>query len=407
MANPLSVRGAAGFLGCGLIAAVIGLPLLAVMFLILGAQAVFHDQDETEQFDAASTHCNPERDETSEQAPEAETPSEYEDYVNAAASEAGVPPSVLAAQIHYESGWQENAESNMGARGLAQFTEQAWATYGDGPFSNATDPESAIAAQGRYMDALRDEFEDYADDDDHLLEMMLFGYNAGQAPVHSFDGDLQAIFAASDPGTPHSYAAETQPYIENIVSASAGMSGAFCADGGETTEVAIEMAWGEETRRGSSYGAGDVKDAFAEAHSDLYSGGEGPAQWYIDCGVFVSTVVRTAGIDPDFPAAHTATIEDYVHGSDRWETMQPASMGEVEPGDVFIVTYNTRPGGHAYIYTGPRGEADDGVDHALGAALGIQQIPSAHYDSLSSAVDGTTYTVARPTGETAADESEA
>ncbi|WDF35183.1 transglycosylase SLT domain-containing protein (plasmid) [Arthrobacter agilis] len=107
--------------------------------------------------------------------------------VEAAAKEAGLPASVVAAQLNQESGWNENATSPVGAQGVAQFMPATWAAYGNGgdPFS-ATD---AIPAYGRYMAALKKEVQSIADDDANLLvQLTLAAYNAGPGAVQQYDG---------------------------------------------------------------------------------------------------------------------------------------------------------------------------------------------------------------------------
>src|SRR5699024_2040622 len=90
-------------------------------------------------------------------------PPEYEDYIAAAASESRFSPGVIAAQLEHESGFDPNAESPAGAKGIAQFMGPAWETFGNG--GDIWNPEDAIAAQGRYMAYLRDFMDDHARDE--------------------------------------------------------------------------------------------------------------------------------------------------------------------------------------------------------------------------------------------------
>ena len=107
--------------------------------------------------------------------------------VEAAAEEAGLPVSVVAAQLKAESNWDPNAGSSAGAQGVAQFMPDTWARYGQG--GDVTDPEDAIPAYGRYMAALRDEVKDLAGDDaDQLVRLMLAAYNAGPGAVAQYKG---------------------------------------------------------------------------------------------------------------------------------------------------------------------------------------------------------------------------
>lgn len=66
----------------------------------------------------------------------------------------GLDPVMFAAQIEQESGWNPNAKSKAGARGIAQFMP---ATAKEMGLTNPLDPVSAIDAAARYMAKLRDE----------------------------------------------------------------------------------------------------------------------------------------------------------------------------------------------------------------------------------------------------------
>ena len=61
----------------------------------------------------------------------------------------------LAAQIDQESRWDPKAVSSIGAKGLTQFIDSTWASYGGDANGNGVnspfDPPDGIIAQGRYM----------------------------------------------------------------------------------------------------------------------------------------------------------------------------------------------------------------------------------------------------------------
>ncbi|MFF7245483.1 NlpC/P60 family protein [Embleya sp. NPDC008237] len=59
-----------------------------------------------------------------------------------------VTPTVVAAQIHQESGWRPDAGSPKGAYGLSQFIPSTWKTFGGG--APQSDPRANILAQERY-----------------------------------------------------------------------------------------------------------------------------------------------------------------------------------------------------------------------------------------------------------------
>lgn len=105
--------------------------------------------------------------------------------LRSASRESGFPVRVLAAQIETESHWRSDAESHAGAMGIAQFTQDTWDIWGEGdPFNN----HDAIAAQGRYMDYLREELADLASSEEELTRLALAGYNAGPNAVKEHHG---------------------------------------------------------------------------------------------------------------------------------------------------------------------------------------------------------------------------
>ncbi|MHA7192022.1 transglycosylase SLT domain-containing protein [Arthrobacter sp. MDT2-16] len=140
-------------------------------------------------------------------------PNGWGDLVDAAAKTAGLPVSVVAAQLKQESGWNEGAWSPAGAQGVAQFMPGTWALYGEGgdPFS----AEDAIPAYGRYMAALKEQVQPLAGDDaDLLVRLTLAAYNAGPGAVQAAKG-IPAF-------------TETQQYVEKILSSGQGEFSADC-----------------------------------------------------------------------------------------------------------------------------------------------------------------------------------
>lgn len=114
-------------------------------------------------------------------------PAEYKDDVKKAAKTAGLPESIVAAQIKQESNWDPKAGSPAGAQGIAQFMPDTWARYGEG--GDILNPHDALAAYGRYMKALKDEVKDIAGDDaNQLVKLTLAAYNAGPGAVQAAKG---------------------------------------------------------------------------------------------------------------------------------------------------------------------------------------------------------------------------
>lgn len=115
---------------------------------------------------------------------ESKVPNGWGPLVAAASRESGVPGAVLAAQLEVESKWNPKAVSHANAKGLAQFTPDAWASHGKGdPF----DPADAIAAQGRLMRELKQRAE-RSGIADNPMRLALAGYNAGFGNVTKYQG---------------------------------------------------------------------------------------------------------------------------------------------------------------------------------------------------------------------------
>ncbi|MCU1633064.1 MAG: hypothetical protein JWM61_1716 [Micrococcaceae bacterium] len=161
------------------------LPLGAVLAITLLVAGIAEDE-EAKQLEQASCVVSND-DATAEPDAVHAVPNGWGPLVEAAAKEAGLPASVVAAQLNQESGWNESATSPVGAQGVAQFMPATWAAYGKGgdPFS-ATD---AIPAYGRYMATLKRQVQSIVGDDAELLvQLTLAAYNAGPGAVQQYKG---------------------------------------------------------------------------------------------------------------------------------------------------------------------------------------------------------------------------
>lgn len=132
----------------------------------------------------------------------------------ASALVAGIPAQYLAAQIEAESGWNPEAVSIAGARGLTQFMPKTWDQYGDG--ADPFDPIASIGAQGRYLRDLRAAIAGVPGKDP--LRLVFAAYNAGPGNVLKYSGIPPFR--------------ETQSYVSQIFDLAQRVYSADCAGSG-------------------------------------------------------------------------------------------------------------------------------------------------------------------------------
>lgn len=167
-----------------------GLALVVLFLLILGAALVMLPFAAAASFQASKTTqtgggiaeiC------AAGEAGEAQIPEEYRQDVANAAQVSGFSQEVIASQIFQESRWDPNVTSPSGARGLGQFKDDTWPTFGEGgdPYNG----HDSIAAQGRFLKWLKDQYRHLAKGDDELLvRMVLSGYRLGHNTVLEVGG---------------------------------------------------------------------------------------------------------------------------------------------------------------------------------------------------------------------------
>lgn len=146
-------------------------------------------------------------------------PAEYVEWVLKAGSICPeVSPALIAAQIEAESNWNPNAQSPVGAQGIAQFMPfNAHLIHdedGNGRAS-AFDPADAIMAQGRFMCSFVPMFSGSGATGEELTKYLLAAYNAGPGAVLP-RGCSKANTGSCAPHIPPY--AETQNYVARILS---------------------------------------------------------------------------------------------------------------------------------------------------------------------------------------------
>ena len=108
----------------------------------------------------------------------ARNPREFDSMIDASASEFGVDKSLVKAVIHAESGYNPNAVSNNGAKGLMQLMPK---TAEGLKVNDCFNPEQNIRGGVRYLRFLLDTFKGD-------VQLALAAYNAGLSRVAKYGG---------------------------------------------------------------------------------------------------------------------------------------------------------------------------------------------------------------------------
>jgi len=250
-------------------------------------------------------------------------------------------PSILAAQINQESGFNPKATSPAGALGIAQFMPGTWSTHGvdgngDGK-KDVWDPADAIPAAAKYDCSLRTAVRNVPGDP---TSNMLAAYNAGPGAVLKYNG--------IPPYT------ETQNYVQSIEASAAN----FASDTGGQSAVGPDgcptSVPGNTLRDGSaSVGAQKLcADSVAQARTPAaalaikwalnhlgipYSQQYRMTGKYYDCSSFVSAAYKQgAGLDIYSSWAPTTyAIHDAKWAvTESFSAVRPGDLVEPEPGHV-------------------------------------------------------------------------
>lgn len=139
-------------------------------------------------------------------------PYEYKEYVDKYSLEYNLDPLLVLSIMKTESGFDENAKSNKGAKGLMQIMDSTgnWISEEVGVYyffpNMLYDPELNIRFGCWYVDNLRTEFAD--------LDLILAAYNAGSGNVTKWLADEKY----SEDGKTLSYIPfnETKKYVDRV-----------------------------------------------------------------------------------------------------------------------------------------------------------------------------------------------
>jgi len=147
---------------------------------------------------------------------------------------------------------------------------------------------------------------------------------------------------------------------------STNAGGCGVASGGTIVQTAIGLAWPERFADANPRQPGRTSpltptpayvSAVAEFNPTKVGVGYNQS---IDCGVFVSTVMRMSGADPDYPPVGTSIHYNYLATNpDKYRRINNPTRADLQPGDILIIV------GHTWIYAGPQANGETDVSASL------------------------------------------
>ncbi len=128
--------------------------------------------------------------------------------------------------------------------------------------------------------------------------------------------------------------------------------------------TAVNFSWPEkwnssvEKTEPGRTGALVGKTEYLAAINKLYP--KGASAGGADCGVFVSTVIRSTGADPNYPEVGTSVQLEYVRSHpEKYDVVnQVDNTSQLQPGDIMIVSASSGSG-HTFIFVGNQSNGND------------------------------------------------
>ncbi|MBR3169063.1 hypothetical protein IKF23_01330 [Candidatus Saccharibacteria bacterium] len=122
-------------------------------------------------------------------------------------------------------------------------------------------------------------------------------------------------------------------------------------EGGEIVDTALLISWD-----GHGHLKNDPKPEYVDAMKEVGTYNQ-PCRSAGDCApvgascdVFVATVMRYSGSDPDFPTFGPGVQEQYMLShTEMYTKVEASDVSDLEPGDILVTTENGR---HIYLYLG-------------------------------------------------------
>jgi N-acetylmuramoyl-L-alanine amidase len=135
------------------------------------------------------------------------------------------------------------------------------------------------------------------------------------------------------------------------------VAGTGGATGSKAADKAIELAW---PTPGHGKNKGDAKPIYVDV-SEKLDGRQSETDFYSDCGVFVSTVMRSSGADTKYPDRGTYRQLPYLLKNSqgpnaKYTQIKTKETGKLKPGDILIFSTYAGGPGHVYMFTGKPGD---------------------------------------------------
>ena len=183
---------------------------------------------------------------------------------------------------------------------------------------------------------------------------------AGQAGLVIGTPEKEGLLNITDPS-------KLQFKVTGDTGASTADSTAGCGDTGvvssNVVQTALNFSW--PTDHGMT-----PKQEYVDALRQYNPGNIGNGA---DCGIFVATVMRATGADPNYPLSGTSLQEAYVRAHpEKYDVVDTvSSTADLQPGDILIVNSGNGQGasGHTYIFVGLQPDGSDEASASLGTRM--------------------------------------
>lgn len=162
--------------------------------------------------------------------------------------------------------------------------------------------------------------------------------------------------------------------VEKYSGISSVNPGVDCSTGGDGDIVgtSFEYAWPDERPRSNN---AVMKPEYATAIERALSRGEfvgDPNNPGIDCGGFVTRVMRDSGVDPEYNKAQGNTSEQaiYLANNPDYIEVKPQTIDDLRPGDIGVRALEWEGGiGHTFIYVGENNYLDGARGDTVAASI--------------------------------------